>query len=191
MLATAARHWWVLVLQGILGIAFGILALLLPDLTLITLAYLFAAWALISGFSEIAEGWRVAEARGRSWPFAVGGIVSIVAGLLAAFLPGLTVAGLILFLGSWLIIAGVMEAYAAYRVRREISNEWLLALAGVARAALGFLILVMPIVGVIVTVAFVGYSAIVAGLVALGLGLRLRSLRPGVGSMTGRSASAT
>src|SRR5512144_2996002 len=108
MLASAARQWWVLVVQGVLGIAFGILALLLPGITLLTVAYLFAAWALISGVSTIGQGWRVAEHRGRSWPFALSGAVSIVAGLLAALVPGLTVAGLILLLGSWLVVAGVM-----------------------------------------------------------------------------------
>ena len=70
MLADAARQWWVLVLQGVLGILFGILAIAFPDITLVTLAYLFAGWAIVAGTAQILEGWRVAEARGRSWPFA-------------------------------------------------------------------------------------------------------------------------
>jgi uncharacterized membrane protein HdeD (DUF308 family) len=68
MLAAAARLWWVLVLQGILGIAFGVLAILFPGLALVTLAYIFAIWAIVSGLSHLGEGMRVAEARGRSWP---------------------------------------------------------------------------------------------------------------------------
>jgi uncharacterized membrane protein HdeD (DUF308 family) len=176
MLASAARQWWVLVVQGVLGIAFGILALLLPGITLLTVAYLFAAWALISGVSTIGQGWRVAEHRGRSWPFALSGAVSIVAGLLAALVPGWTVAGLILLLGSWLVVAGVMEAYAAWEIRREISNEWILAAAGIVRAIVGLVILAMPIVGAVLSVAFIGSSAILAGIVAIALGLRLRTV---------------
>jgi hypothetical protein len=65
-LAAAAHQWWVLVLEGILGIVFGVLAILYPGITLVTLAYLFAAWAIVSGAFQLVEGWRVAEHRGRS-----------------------------------------------------------------------------------------------------------------------------
>jgi uncharacterized membrane protein HdeD (DUF308 family) len=188
MLATAAKQWWVLVLQGILGIAFGVLAILNPAITLVTLALVFGAWALISGASQLAEGWRVAEHRGRSWPFAVSGIVSIVAGVLAIVFPPAAISGLILFLAVWLIVSGVMEAYAAYQIRREIDNEWMLALAGIVRAALGLIILALPIVGAILTVTTVAWVAIVGGLAAIGLGLRLRRLH---GTMTGMRGSAT
>jgi uncharacterized membrane protein HdeD (DUF308 family) len=176
MLATAARQWWVLVLQGVLGIAFGVLAIAVPGLTLLTLAYIFAAWAIISGVTQLAEGYRVAEGRGRSWPFAVSGVASIVAGLIAAVLPGLTIAGLLLFLGAWLVVAGVMEIYTAWRIRDEVTGEWMLALAGIARTVLGAAIVLLPIVGAVVVVAWVASSAIIAGVVALALGWRLRSL---------------
>ena len=87
MLIAAARHWWVFVVQGILGLVVGILVLVFPGIALLTLVYLFAAWAIISGATQIYEGWRVAEQRGRSWPFAVMGVVAIAAGLIAAFCP--------------------------------------------------------------------------------------------------------
>jgi uncharacterized membrane protein HdeD (DUF308 family) len=110
MLATAARQWWVLVLQGVLAIVFGVFALLNPGITIVSLALLFGAWALISGVSEIVEGWRVAEHRGRSWPFALSGIVSIVAGVIAIVLPPAAIGGLLLLLAAWLIVSGISEA---------------------------------------------------------------------------------
>jgi uncharacterized membrane protein HdeD (DUF308 family) len=190
MLADAARHWWVLVLQGVLGILFGILVILFPALALTTLAYIFAAWALISGASQLGEGVRVAEARGRSWPFAVSGVISIAAGLIAAFLPGITILGLILLLGYWLVIQGVMEIYAAWRIRREITGEWILALAGIARAVVGVIILVIPFFGAILTVSFLAVSAILAGITALGVGMRLRGLGAGPSGQGRRPARA-
>ena len=104
MLAAAARHWWVLVLEGILAIVFGILALVFPGLTLVTLALFFAAWAIVSGVVEIVEGWRIAEHRGHSWPFAVMGVLSIVAGIIAFVVPGLTIIGFAVLLGAWLVV---------------------------------------------------------------------------------------
>src|SRR5262249_40417000 len=120
MLATAVRQWWVLVLQGVLGVVFGIYALLNPDITIVSLAGVCGGWAMLSGVARIGEGWRGAEPRGRSGPFAVSGVVSVVAGVLAIVFPPAAIGGLTLFLGAWLVVGGVMEAYAAYQIRREI-----------------------------------------------------------------------
>lgn len=179
MLAVAARQWWVLVLQGILGIVFGVLAIAFPDIALVTLAYLFAAWAIVAGATQLVEGWRVAEARGRSWPFALMGVVSIVAGLVAAVVPGITILGLVLLLGSWLVIQGVMEVYTAWRIRREVTGEWLLALGGILRIVVGAIVLFMPVIGAALTVALVATWSIIAGVTALLLGFRLRQFRAG------------
>jgi len=174
MLAIAARQWWVLVLQGVLGIAVGILAIIYPDLALATIALLFAVWAIASGVAQLTAGWRVAEARGKSWPFLVAGAVSVVAGVLALLYPDVTVLYLILLLGAWILISGMMEVYTAWRIRNEVSGEWILALAGALRVIAGILILAMPYVGAILTAALFATWAILSGAAALFLGWRLR-----------------
>jgi uncharacterized membrane protein HdeD (DUF308 family) len=190
MLAAAARLWWVLVLQGILGIAFGILAFLFPGLALVTLAYIFAIWAIVSGLSHLGEGMRVAEARGRSWPFAVIGVISLLAGVLAVIVPGITVFGLVLLLGAWLVTQGAMEVYTAYRIRREVTGEWILALVGIVRTLIGLVILALPVIGALLTATLLAVYAIVAGVTALTLGWRLRGLRSDRTGSTGRTVSA-
>jgi uncharacterized membrane protein HdeD (DUF308 family) len=174
MVAVAARQWWVLVLQGILGIVFGVIAIAVPDIALVTLAYLFAIWAIVAGLTQISVGWRIAEHRGRAWPFAVTGVISVIAGLLAALIPGPTVLFLILLLGWWLAFQGVMEIYAAWRIRKEITGEWLMALGGIARLVVGLIVLAMPIVGAILTVALMATFSIIGGITALLVGVRLR-----------------
>jgi uncharacterized membrane protein HdeD (DUF308 family) len=190
MLAAAARLWWVLVLQGILGIAFGVLAILFPGLALVTLAYIFAIWAIVSGLSHLGEGMRVAEARGRSWPFAVIGVISLLAGVIAVIVPGITIFGLVLLLGAWLVTQGAMEVYTAYRIRREVAGEWKLALVGIVRTVIGLVILAIPIVGALLTVTLLAIYAIVAGVTALTLGWRLRGLGADRTGSAGRTASA-
>jgi len=174
MLATAARQWWVLILQGILGIVVGILAIVVPDLALATIALLFAAWAIVSGVSQLATGWRVAEARGRSWPFLLTGAVSLIAGVLALVNPGITILYLVLLLGAWILISGGMEVYTAWKIREEVTGEWMLALIGIVRIVVGVIILAMPIVGAILTAALFATWAILSGIAALALGWRLR-----------------
>ncbi|HEY3163039.1 MAG TPA: DUF308 domain-containing protein [Candidatus Limnocylindrales bacterium] len=188
MLRAAAHNWWVLVLQGVLGILFGIIALVSPDIALTSLALVLAAWAIVSGLSQLGEGFRVAEMRGRSWPFAVIGVASIVAGLIAAAVPGITILGLILVLGYWLIIAGVMEVYTAWRIRAEVTGEWVLALAGILRVVLGVIVVAAPTIGAILTVTWLAVAALFGGAMAIVLGLRLRGLGAG---MSGGSRATT
>ncbi len=180
MLAVAARQWWVLVLQGVLGIAVGVLAIIFPDIALGTIALLFGAWAVVSGVSQLAAGWRVAEHRGRSWPFLVAGAVSVIAGIVALVLPGITILYLVFLLGAWMLVSGVMEAYSAWRIRNEIANEWLLILLGAIRVVAGAIILAMPIIGALLTVAIFAAWAFVSGIAALALGLRLRQVKGGM-----------
>ena len=191
MLAVAARHWWVLVLQGILGIVFGILAILFPGIALVTLAYVFAAWAIVTGVSHLIEGWRVAEHRGRSWPFAVMGGLGIVAGFLAALIPGITILGLVVLLGAWLVTQGAMEIYTAWRIRREITGEWIIALIGILRVIAGVIVLAMPVVGALLTVTLMAVWAIFGGVAALSLGFRLRRLAGHVGGRPAGTMAGT
>lgn len=179
MLAVAARQWWVLALQGVLGIVVGILAIVYPGIALGTIALLFGAWAVVSGVSQLAAGWRVAEVRGKSWPFLVAGAVSVIAGVLALIYPGITLLYLIFLLGAWILVSGVMEAYAAWKVRDEITNEWVLILLGILRIAAGAIILAMPIVGAALTAAIFAAWALLTGIAALALGLRLRQFAGG------------
>jgi uncharacterized membrane protein HdeD (DUF308 family) len=152
----------------------GSVAIVAPDLALATIALLFAAWALISGVSQLATGWRVAEHRGKSWPFLLTGAVSVVTGILALLYPGITILYLVLLLGAWILISGVMEVYTAWRIRNEVTGEWVLALLGILRIAAGAIIVAMPIVGALLTAGLFAAWAIIGGIAALALGLRLR-----------------
>jgi uncharacterized membrane protein HdeD (DUF308 family) len=174
MLAIASRQWWVLILQGVLGIIVGVVAIIYPDIALGTIVLLFGFWAIVSGVAQIAAGWRLAELRGKSWPFLVSGAASVFAGVLAVLYPGLTILSLILLLGAWILVSGLMEVYTAWRIRAEVSNEWILALIGALRALAGIIILAMPYVGAILTAALFATWAILSGIGALALGWRLR-----------------
>jgi uncharacterized membrane protein HdeD (DUF308 family) len=191
VLAAASRQWWVVVLEGILGIAFGILALLFPGMTLITLAILFAIWAIVSGLFEIIEGFRVAEHRGRSWPFAVMGVTAIAAGVIAFVLPGITIVGFAILLGAWFFVKGIMEVYTAWRIRNEVSGEWVLALAGLLAIVAGLIILAVPAVGIVLAIAFIAAWAIVGGILAIVFGWRLRSLGQRLGTVGSAGPTGT
>jgi uncharacterized membrane protein HdeD (DUF308 family) len=165
-----------LALRGILAIAFGVAALAWPGLTLVVLVALFGAYAIVDGVIAILAVMRHKE-RGRWWVVLVEGILGVAAGLVALAVPGITAVTLVLIIGAWAILTGIMEIAAAVRLRREMEDEWLLGLAGILSVVFGAAIVVFPGAGAIALVTVIGAFSIVFGLAMLFLGLRLRNAR--------------
>jgi uncharacterized membrane protein HdeD (DUF308 family) len=189
MLAASIRQWWAFVLQGVLGIVFGVLVLLFPGAAIVTFVALFAVWAVISGAGALAQGLREVQHRGNSWPYFLIGVVAVAAGIIAVFAPADTLVALIAFIGAWQLVTGLTEIYVAYRIRREIENEWLIAAAGLLRAILGLAFLLMPGLGVVVSLVVIAANAFAFGLLAIVTGLRLRTLRDRPASSAGMRQS--
>lgn len=169
-----ARHWWAIALRGAAAIIFGILAFVMPGLTLAALVLLFGAYALVDGIFNI-----IAALSGRSgertWGWLlVEGLVSVAAGLVAFFMPGLTALTLVYVVAAWAIITGVLEIVAAIRLRKVISNEWWLVLSGVLSIVFGGVIAAFPGAGALALVFWIGAYAVVFGVFLVGLAFRLR-----------------
>ena len=57
------------------------------------------------------------------------GVISVIAGIVAFVYPGITALALLYVIAAWALVGGVFEIYSAYRLRREITNEWWMAWA--------------------------------------------------------------
>ena len=94
-----AHAWWMLALQGIVALLFGLLAVVWPGLTLLWLVAMFAAYAIISGAVALYGAVKNRAMDKGWWLILFLGLVSVAAGVLAIFYPGLTALMLVLFLG--------------------------------------------------------------------------------------------
>src|SRR3954453_20257347 len=169
-----ARNWWALALRGLAAILFGIAALVVPHIALVVLIALFGAYALVDGVFAIVSAVRAAERHMRWWPLLVEGLAGIVLGALTFVWPGVTALVLLYFIASWALVTGVFEILAAIRLRQEITGEWLLGLTGVLSVVFGLLLIIFPGAGALTGVWLMGGSALVFGVVLVGLALRLR-----------------
>lgn len=175
MVTMLSRYWWVLALRGVVAIIFGIAAIVWPGLTLLTLIYLFGAFALIDGIMAIGMSiFHVFDRQSHSWAPLLEGLVGIVLGLLAFSFPGLTALALVYLIAAWAIVTGVLEIAAAIRLREEMEGEWLLALSGVISVLLGLALIAFPRTGALAVVWTIGVFAIIFGISLLGLAFRLR-----------------
>lgn len=174
MLDVLAKNRGWLYVRGIAAIVFGILALILPGITLLALVLLYGAYALVDGVSAL-----VLAVRGRRpkesplWAIVLVGIAGIAAGIITFLWPGITAVALLVLVAAWSIVRGIFEIVAAVRLRKEIDGEWLLGLAGVLSIVFGVLLLVQPAAGLLALVWLVGIYSIIAGIVYISLGVRL------------------
>ena len=104
------------------------------------------------------------------------GILGVLAGLVAAFWPGLTALALLYFIAAWAIVTGILEIVGAIRLRQEIEGEWALGLSGVLSVLFGVLLAVIPApAGLLSLVWLIGAYALVFGVLLLVLAFRVRS----------------
>lgn len=175
MTAVFVRSWKPLAWRGALGVLFGVLAFLWPQMTLALLVLLFGVYALIDGFVAIAMGTRQ-RAREHAWVFLLEGFAGLALGL-AVFLWTRSAAQIVVHLiGLWAVATGVLELFATVRLRRELPGEVLLGVAGVASILLGFAILFRPGAGTYLLITLLGSYALVFGTAVLLQALRLRRM---------------
>jgi uncharacterized membrane protein HdeD (DUF308 family) len=112
-----ARHWWLLLLGGVISVAFGLGALYLyPGLSLTFAVIWVAYWLLLTGFVGVYAA--VIERRaGVPWVSTlVFGVVSVLAGIYAIAAPPVTLAAIMALIAAFAIIGGVVLLFAAYRL---------------------------------------------------------------------------
>jgi len=171
MLHSLARNWWALALRGLVAVLFGLLTLFLPGITLVTLVLLFGAYALVDGIFNVIAFFRVAS---HHWALLIEGLLGIIAGILTFSWPAITAIVLLYVIALWAIFTGVFEVIAGIRLRKVITNEWLLLLVGVLSFLFGVLILFAPGVGALAIVLWIGAYAFIFGVFLLALAFRLR-----------------
>jgi uncharacterized membrane protein HdeD (DUF308 family) len=175
LLPALAENWLLLLLRGIVTIAFGVLAFIWPGLTLLTLIFLWGAYAIADGV--FALGAAVSSKGGEiapRWWLALIGLAGILAGLLAFVWPAITAQVLLVFIASWAILTGALQIWGAIQLRKEIEVEWMLVLSGLLSIALGVALLARPGVGALAVIWLIGSFAILVGCIYVSLALWLK-----------------
>jgi uncharacterized membrane protein HdeD (DUF308 family) len=180
MLRTLAQNWWAIVLRGVCAVLFGVGAFAWPGITLAVLVLLYGAYALVEGVLAVAWALVGRQAGPFPWGVLLAGLAGVVVGVVTFLYPGLTGLALLYLIAAWAIIRGIFEIIAAFHLRKEIENEWLLALSGLLSLALGVVLVVAPGAGALAVLWWIGAFAIVFGVLTIMLGFRLKGLKDGL-----------
>jgi uncharacterized membrane protein HdeD (DUF308 family) len=114
------KKWGLLVLQGLANIAAGAVAFLWPGLTVLAFVLLLAAWSIVSGCLQLAAAFRIDQGR---WWLVLGGIASVIFGILLVVSPFTGAVVLTWWMGAWAVVFGAFLVVAAFRLRSQRGNQ--------------------------------------------------------------------
>lgn len=109
-------RWGLLIFEGLLNIAVGILAFLWPGITVVAFVWLVAAWAIVTGGLMTAAGFRLNMDHGRWW-MVLGGLLSLAYGVLLIVTPLIGAIVLTWWIGAYALAFGIALIVFSFKLR--------------------------------------------------------------------------
>jgi uncharacterized membrane protein HdeD (DUF308 family) len=178
-----------LIARGVLALAIGIIALAWPQITVLALVILFAVYAFIAAGLQAMRAFSSRKA-GPVLGHLLLGLVDIAAGVIALAWPGPTALVLVLIVGIWAIIAGIVEIAAAFQAGEQAGTRAMFILGGLVTVAFGVVLCARPGLGAITLALLFGLFNLIYGGWALAQGIELRRTRNTMRSAVEETGSA-
>jgi uncharacterized membrane protein HdeD (DUF308 family) len=110
-------RWWTFLLEGLLNIGAGVVALIWPDLATLVLIYMIAFWAVFTGILEIIAAIRLRNEITNEWFLALGGVLSIGLGILLFLQPVAGSLAIIWLIAGYALVFGILLVILGIRLR--------------------------------------------------------------------------
>ncbi len=162
-----------LIWRGILAVVVGIIALAWPSVTVLALVILFAVYAFMASAMEAARGF-TSRSAGPVIGHLLLGLVDLAAGIVALAWPGPTVLVLVLVVGVWAVIAGLVEFSAAFRSGEPAGTRAVFILGGLVTIAFGVVLCARPGIGAVTLALLFGLFNLIYGISMLVHRIELR-----------------
>jgi uncharacterized membrane protein HdeD (DUF308 family) len=166
-----------LAIRGGLGIVFGLVVLLGPQVRLGEVVTLFGTYAILDGLCAVAWAVRASRRARQGWSVVAEGVASVALGALALWFP-FTSGRTIHVIAVWGLVTGILEILAAVRPPYGVTGHRFLAASGVWSVFLAVFILRLPYALTDALVDVIGVYALVFGVLVLVASFLLRSVIP-------------
>lgn len=163
-----------LIVRGIAAVLFGILVVVWPGVSVLALVILFGIYAILDGVTSIAH--YLSPRRRRSVWQLIGGIISVLAGVVAFVWPDITALSLALVIGVWAVILGISQIALSFEVKKMLRLWWLWLLTGIITTLFGLFVVILPGPGILSLLGLLSSFAILTGILLIASGIGLRRL---------------
>jgi uncharacterized membrane protein HdeD (DUF308 family) len=160
------RFRWALGIMGVVSIAWGIVIIVWPDISLFALVILFGIYALVNGIFGLGAAISTAGMPGRGW-LVISSLASIAVGVVVFFFTDMSALALLYVIGAYAIGIGIITIGGAFWLPLPSGDRILLTLAGALGILFGIVMFAKPGDGALVLLALIAAYSLVVGVAEL------------------------
>jgi uncharacterized membrane protein HdeD (DUF308 family) len=157
---------WVLGLHGLASVAFGVMVLAWPGISVYALTILFGAYTLATGIVEFGTAFTAQGKEERAW-LILRGLLGITVGVLVFAWPDVPALALLYVIGAYAVAFGILCVGASFRLPLDGRDTALMILTGLVAIVFGIVIFAEPGAGALAVLGLIAAFALVTGIIEL------------------------
>ena len=169
-------NWSVFMVNGIIAILFGLLALLVPLETIITLTIYFGVLILLGGLIMFYFSYKNMKAKKTYLLLMAEAILAFLIGAIITFYPKGSLEIFLILVGIWATIVGLLQIIVAVQMKGKTTNHSLFTLNGVITLVFGLLLFFNPMGTAKALFIIIGLLAVASGLLLVFLAFKVKGI---------------
>ena len=170
-------NWIIFLVNGLIAILFGLLALFVPVETIVTLTIYFGIFLLSAGLVMFYFSYKNMKARKSYLLLMSEAILAIIIGAVIAFYPSGSLKIFLVLVGIWATIIGLLQIIVAVQMRKKTSNHSMFTINGILTLVFGLLLFYNPLGAIKALFMVIGLIALVSGVLLVYLGFKVKGIR--------------
>ena len=170
-------NWITLLVNGLIALLLGLLALFVPEESILTVSRYFGLVILIAGVVILLTTLRKGKKAGYYMLMLVESIAAMVIGLVILFYTRETLSVFSILVGLWALIIGILQLILANRILKGLTAGRIMMFNGAISLVFGAMMLFNPFGTLVVFTKLAGVFALAIGLVLLYLSFSVRGVK--------------
>jgi uncharacterized membrane protein HdeD (DUF308 family) len=164
---TQVKKWrWVVGLQGLASVIFGVMILAWPEISVYALTIVFGIYALATGITAFAGAFS-SHTKDERASLILSGLLGIVTGIIVLAWPSISALALLYVIGAYAVLLGMFAIIASMRLPLDGHDTALTMLSGLVAIVFGIVIFAKPGAGALAVLALIAAFALVIGVTEL------------------------
>lgn len=169
-------NWIIYLVNGLIAVLFGLLALFVPIETILTLIKYFGVLILIGGLVMFFFSFKSMQAKKPYMLMMLEALLAIIVGAVIAFYPESSLKIFLIIIGVHATIMGLLQIIMAVQVRKKISNYNMFTLNGIIMLVFGLLLFYDPTGTIRALFTIIGLLALIGGLLLVYLAFKVKGI---------------